>query len=78
MKENLPISYLCNRSNTNLAKSQIGFIDFVVYPALSFMKTILPNLNISELEKNKEEFKNLVEHYDKQLGKLFLKVSSNY
>ena len=27
------VSYLCNRYETNIAKSQIGFIDFIVQPS---------------------------------------------
>jgi hypothetical protein len=31
-KLNLPVSQLCDRETTNLAKAQIGFIDYIVLP----------------------------------------------
>jgi hypothetical protein len=31
-KLNIPVSFLCDRSTTNVAKSQKGFISFVIEP----------------------------------------------
>jgi len=65
---NLPITHLCDRYTVNVAKSQIGFIDFVVAPFFSLMKEILPKIDISNLEINKNKWKDLIEHYDEELA----------
>jgi hypothetical protein len=36
---------LCDRKTTNVAKSQMGFIDFVVYPYFEAMTDLIPDLN---------------------------------
>lgn len=38
---NLPFSPLCDRNNTLVAESQIGFIDFIVDPSMSVMADML-------------------------------------
>lgn len=38
---NLPFSPLCDRNNTLVAESQIGFIDFIVDPSMSVMSDML-------------------------------------
>jgi hypothetical protein len=40
----LEISMLCDRKTTNVAKSQIGFIDFVVVPYFDALSKILPDM----------------------------------
>lgn len=59
----LPISMLCDRDNTNIAKSQGGFISFVVMPIFSQMVNVMPNLQecIDQLKSNKEEWSTYAE-----------------
>ena len=45
-KENLPINFLCDRNNTNIPKSQIGFINFVVLPNFKLLYSIFPQFKI--------------------------------
>ena len=54
-KLNIEISPLMNRLQPNVAKSQRGFIDFVVAPMLKVMAQIFPELKecIKELEYNR-------------------------
>ncbi len=59
----LPISLLCDRDTTNIPKSQIGFINFVVLPQYLAMWNVIPviqpyleALNIN-LKKNEEKVK---------------------
>lgn len=41
----LPISFLCDRETTNVAKSQPGFINFIVIPLFSTMAEFMPNMS---------------------------------
>ena len=66
----LPISYLCDRYTTNAAKSQIGFIDFIVQPTFDIIKQFLPNIDVSHIELNQSKWKKLIEKYDIELGKI--------
>jgi len=58
------ISFLCDRKTTNISKSQIGFITFVVYPQFEMITNILPELDIYlvNITKNKK-------YYEKELEK---------
>ena len=38
---------LCDRKTTNVSKSQIGFIDFVVVPYFEAISKILPGMNFT-------------------------------
>jgi hypothetical protein len=51
---NLPISFLCDRSTTNIPKSQIGFINNIVMPCFNLLSQIAPKLNylVDNLKKN--------------------------
>ncbi len=53
-KENLPISFLCDRNNFNLPKSQIGFISNIVFPCFTLLVMLCPNLEfvIKSLDSN--------------------------
>lgn len=44
-KSNLPISLLCDRAITNIDKSQIGFINFVVMPTFDSLINVVPEIN---------------------------------
>lgn len=41
----LPISFLCDRQTTNVPKSQIGFINFVIIPTFEVLAEAFPSLN---------------------------------
>ena len=59
----MPISMLCDRENTNVAKSQGGFISFVVMPIFSQMINVMPNLQecIDQLKRNKDAWSTYTE-----------------
>jgi hypothetical protein len=40
----LDITMLCDRKTTNVARSQIGFIDFMVLPYFDAIASILPGM----------------------------------
>lgn len=41
-KDNLPISMLCDRTTTNVAASQPGFISFVPLPLFISLANVIP------------------------------------
>lgn len=66
----LPISLLCDRESTNISKSQLGFINFIVKPTFDCIINLLPQVSVymdnmrsnckyyEELIKSEEEKKN--------------------
>lgn len=56
----IPISFLCDRATTSVNKSQLGFIDGIVYPLLTTIVDFFPGLNflLINCEQNKQIFKN--------------------
>ena len=60
-KENLPISFLCDRNNFNLPKSQIGFITNILFPCFSLLVMLAPKLNYSlkNLDDNLKKWQEL-------------------
>lgn len=40
----LEVSMLCDRKTTNIGKSQVGFIDFVIKPYFDAMVCVLPEM----------------------------------
>ena len=61
---NLPVSMLCDRSNTNVAAAQPGFIGFVVLPLFQTLSNFIPadyqSEQIDQLKSNKQKW----EEYD--------------
>ncbi len=60
----LPVSFLCDRNDTNVPKSQVGFISGFILPTFEVLVTMFPTLNytvenaknnISEWQKRVEE-----------------------
>ena len=51
-----PVSLFYDRETTNIAKSQIGFIDAIIKPAFDPIIKVLPNIAhiLDACEKNKE------------------------
>lgn len=66
----LPITHLCDKYTVNTAKSQTGFIDFVVAPFFGLLKGILPKIEISNIEINKNIWKDQIDHYENELSKI--------
>ena len=67
--EGLPISYMMDRYTVNIAKTQIGFIDVIVWPTFDALKTEFPALieNCSQLLTNRENWIKKVEKYEEKL-----------
>jgi hypothetical protein len=61
-----------DRYKTNIAVSQVSFIDTFVKPSFDSLVLLLPKIeeNISILNKNKENWENLKEYYDHQLKEI--------
>ena len=55
-----------DRCTTNIAKSQIGFINFIIKPSFDVMNTFLPNIHriIQGVEQNKGEWESRIEEYN--------------
>ncbi|EGR29086.1 hypothetical protein IMG5_163420 [Ichthyophthirius multifiliis] len=75
----LPISYLCDRFTTNMAKSQVGFIDFIVKPYYELISQFLIELNhyLPILDQNKVQWQAYEDYYTKQLENQMKRKSSN-
>ena len=43
-EKNLPVSFLCDRETTNVAKNQPGFSNFIVIPLFTHLTELMPNL----------------------------------
>lgn len=69
-RENLPVSFLCDRNTTNVASNQPGFINFIVMPLFKSMSTILPGMQflVDRASENSENWVNYTEtDKDKQV-----------
>ena len=64
------ISYLMDRYTTNMAKSQIGFIDVIVFPLYEAVGQFLPELKtfFRNFEENKEKWKEKIPLYENALS----------
>ena len=60
---NLPVSFLCDREDYNIPKSQIGFISGYVIPTFESLVTIFPTLRytLDNANSNLKEWKKLME-----------------
>ncbi len=61
-KEDLPVSFLCDRENTNIPKSQVFFIDFFLDDLVQVFVDITPKFKPlqDELQRNKKKWKLLI------------------
>ena len=50
---NLPVSFLCDRNNTDIPKSQLGFIGGFIIPTFNCLITMFPTLNYTIVNANK-------------------------
>lgn len=59
---NLPISYLCDRTTTNINVSQLGFINFIVEPTFDSLLKIIPEISpyMDNIKRNLKMFEQLV------------------
>jgi cAMP-specific phosphodiesterase 4 len=48
----MPVSILCNRDGVNIAKSQTGFINFVVKPFVKELSPVLPPMWLDRMSEN--------------------------
>jgi hypothetical protein len=57
-----------DRLTTNIARSQIGFIDGLVMPPFELIAQVLPNLGhmVDDLKANKDNWRSLFEEYDEK------------
>lgn len=60
---------LCDRKTTNISKSQIGFIDFVVKPYFVALTQIMPEMHytVVQMNDNKEEWAKHLDEYERQM-----------
>lgn len=70
----LPVGDLNDRQNINLAKSQLGFMDFIIKPTLETFELLLPKIskNIKQLKENRERWSNMIPEWDR------MKEEGNY
>ena len=63
---NFPISYLMDRHTTNIAKSQIGFFDFIIKPSYQLFVQFCPKLEflMEVIESNKRNWSELFDDYE--------------
>ena len=47
--ENLPISFLCDRTTTQISKSQPGFMNFIVVPLFQTISNLMPKMKQLEI-----------------------------
>ena len=64
-----PISQLMDRYTVNIARSQMGFLDYIVTPAYTALKDMLPaaQRNIDNIESNKEKWKALIDVFEEKM-----------
>ena len=62
-----------DRYTVNTAKSQIGFIDFLVKPTFEVLKAFLPELqlHLNHLDSNKEIWNSKTLEYEEKLSDFF-------
>lgn len=67
-QNNFPVSLFYDRVTTNIAGSQLGFIDFIIKPSFSAVIQVLPSLAFIEkkLADNRETWTKHNEEYEEQ------------
>ena len=65
------ISMLCDRHTTNFAKSQIGFLNFVISPYFNVLNKVFPKFEslCSEISTNVEIYQGKVEEFEEIMKK---------
>lgn len=64
-----PVSQFYDRETTNIAKSQIGFIDFIISPAFAPVIKVFPKLaHLNDaIEHNKSQWTKMFDTYEEEL-----------
>lgn len=62
-KSSLPVSLLCDRETTNVSKSQIGFINFVVKPLFNCVMSLAP-----EIKPYQENLDSNLKYHEEQVA----------
>ena len=64
----IEVSFLCDRNDINIPKSQIGFFKFVIIPSFNILNSLLPGLEFTtdNINKNFEEWKKLLDENRKR------------
>lgn len=67
---NLSVSFLCDRNNTDVPKSQVGFIGGFVIPTFNFLIIMFPSLSftVENAKDNIKEWQKLVDQKGKRGG----------
>ena len=62
-KENLPVSFLCDREGINIPNSQVGFIKGFILPTFEILISVFPTLNytLDNAKNNLKKWEELVE-----------------
>ena len=62
---------LCDRYTTNFAKSQIGFLNFVINPYFNILTSIIPKMSelTREIGANVEIYKTMVDEQEELMKK---------
>ena len=78
-QNNLTVSMFMDRRTTNIASSQMGFIDFIIKPSFEVTAMLLPNLYrfTEAVENNKRQWEARVLDYDPKKVNRVLKRLSN-
>ncbi|CDW89816.1 UNKNOWN [Stylonychia lemnae] len=64
------ISYLMDRSIVNIAKSQIGYYDFIIVPFIQAMNQVISiEQNIQNVEDNKTKWQERFDEYEDRMNK---------
>lgn len=62
------ISYLCDRTTVNVAKSQIGFLDVIINPSFTAADAVIPlQENLENIQLNKEMWTSKFDEYEEDL-----------
>ena len=68
----LPVSMLCDRDTTNISKSQIGFISFVVRPTFESLVVLIPEIKfyIENINQNCKYYESIVKKEEEKSKEL--------
>lgn len=61
VRRGMSISMMCDRRQRSLAKSQVGFIEFVVRPFMTELVSVLPPIWMERLDSNAKAMKEMTE-----------------
>ena len=65
-RRGLPLSMMCDRNGANVAKSQLGFINFIVRPFMTELSPLLPPVWMQRLADNAQHMENLAGAHEQE------------